>query len=189
VNYEFNNIKKEIAEAPYKIRDLGIQVMVDNTRVIDGEVVELTQQELNAVEEGMASILESMITTSIDKTYGEIETDDKISIVFQTFHGRDQLTADMSEEGSSTIWPYIVVAIIIVTIIIIIFFVMRRKRTEDIVEENVTVSDITTEDSAVVSDLEEQPKTDQDIQKEQLEKMAKDKPDDFAKLLRSWISE
>ena len=94
----------------------------------------------------------------------------------------------MSEEGSSTIWPYIVVAIIIVTIIII-FFVMRRKRTEDIVEENVTVSDITTEDSAVVSDLEEQPKTDQDIQKEQLEKMAKDKPEDFAKLLRSWISE
>lgn len=188
VNYEFNNIKKEIAEAPYKIRDLGIQVMVDNTRVVDGEVVELTQQELNAVEEGMASILESMITTSIDKTYGEIETDDKISIVFQTFHGRDQLTADMSEKSSFPIWPYIIGAIIIITIIII-FFVMRRKRTEDIVEKNVTVSDITTEDSVVIPDIEEQPKREQDIQKEQLEKMAKDKPEDFAKLLRSWISE
>src|SRR5699024_5334927 len=34
-----------------------------------------------------------------------------------------------------------------------------------------------------------QPKSEAEVQKEQLEKMAKDKPDDFAKLLRSWISE
>ena len=28
-NYEVNRIRKEIVESPYKIRDLGIQVMVE----------------------------------------------------------------------------------------------------------------------------------------------------------------
>ncbi|WP_283776866.1 flagellar M-ring protein FliF C-terminal domain-containing protein, partial [Bacillus cereus] len=29
INYEVNRIHKEIAESPYKVRDLGIQVMVE----------------------------------------------------------------------------------------------------------------------------------------------------------------
>ena len=29
INYEVNRIRKEIVESPYKIRDLGIQVMVE----------------------------------------------------------------------------------------------------------------------------------------------------------------
>ena len=29
INYEVNRIRKEIVESPYKIRDFGIQVMVE----------------------------------------------------------------------------------------------------------------------------------------------------------------
>src|SRR5699024_10545103 len=64
VNYELNRIRREIAENPYKLRDLGIQVVVDNMMEQDGEDAEtLTQQEQTTVEEGIESILDSMITT------------------------------------------------------------------------------------------------------------------------------
>src|SRR5699024_6420402 len=74
INYELNRIHKEISESPYKIRDLGIQVAIDNIQQQDGEEVQLlSQQEQDNVEDGINSILYSMIQTSIDKEYGEIE--------------------------------------------------------------------------------------------------------------------
>ncbi len=56
INYEFNRIRKEIVESPYKISDLGIQVAVDNVKDVNGEEIEfLTLQEQNDVEEGIGS--------------------------------------------------------------------------------------------------------------------------------------
>jgi len=164
-------------------------VIVDNMRTVDGEVVELTQQELNDVEEGIASILNSMITTSIDKEYGEINADEKVSIVFQTFHGRDQLPVGPDTTGN-VIWPYIVAAVVILLIVFVIIVLVRRgRRVEEAVESEEITNNRSEETPLTVPDIEKQPKSEQDIQKDQLEKMAKDKPEDFAKLLRSWISE
>src|SRR5699024_9458079 len=90
INYELNRIHKEIAETPYKIRDLGIQVAVDNVQHIsDGDVQLLSQQEQNMVEEGILSILSSIIQTSVNEEYEELGSDENVSIVFQSFHGRE----------------------------------------------------------------------------------------------------
>src|SRR5690625_4695523 len=79
INNEFNRIRRDIVESPYKIRDLGIQVAIDNVLSIEGDEVQyLSLQEQESVEEGITSILNSIITTSIDKEYGEIEPDEKI---------------------------------------------------------------------------------------------------------------
>ena len=61
----------------------------------------------------------------------------------------------------------------------------RREEDEDIMEESV----IDTEEEIEVPDITSQPKTETDIQKEQLEKMARDNPEDFAKLIRSWLAD
>src|SRR5690625_4173950 len=51
INNEFNKIRKDIVESPFKVRDLGIQVAVDNVLEKDGnEIQYLTQQEQSAVE-------------------------------------------------------------------------------------------------------------------------------------------
>src|SRR5699024_7606270 len=71
INNEFNRIRKEIAESPYKVRDLGIQVAVDRNVSGSGDDAQLlNQQEQTEVEDGISSILNSMITTSINKDYG-----------------------------------------------------------------------------------------------------------------------
>src|SRR5699024_8716405 len=62
VNYELNHIHNDIVQAPYKLRDLGIQVAVDNVKQIDGDDVQLLDNaEQNDVEDGMHSILDSLI--------------------------------------------------------------------------------------------------------------------------------
>lgn len=189
INYEFNKIQRDIAEAPYKIRDIGIQVMVDNQRMVEGEIVELSPEELNTVEEGIDSILSSMITTTIDKGYGEIDPEEKISIVFQQFHGIDTPEDERTTFMQSG-WLYIIIAAIVIALIAFILY--RRRKQKEQLEEELEIADMTPQEMDEhldVPDLESQPKTEADIQREQLEKMAKEKPEDFARLLRSWISE
>src|SRR5699024_7434038 len=193
VNYELNRIHREIAENPYKLRDLGIQVVVDNMVEQDGEDAQpLSQQEQTTVEEGIESILDSMITTSIDKEYGEIDSEEKVSIVFQPFNGMSPLmTGDDETAGGIPTWVYIVGGILLILIVIIIVLLIRRKDKEEVTEDTTVESeDITLEkETYEVPNIEELPKSEADIQKEQVERMAKEQPEEFAKLLRGWMSE
>ena len=87
VNNEVNRIRKDIVESPYKIRDIGIQVMVEPPDVND--IASLTP----GVEEDIRSILETIISTSIDKSYVPVDVTDeywenKIAISTQIFNGK-----------------------------------------------------------------------------------------------------
>lgn len=187
INYELNRLHRDIAESPYKLRDLGIQVVVDSVRSIDGDEVELlTAQEQAAVEDSIASIVSSMITTSInDEEYGEVQLEDNISIVFQEFSGRPLTAMDVSR--SIPLWIYIVGGILLVAIIILVILLLRNRSPER--EEQVIDQPIVETEEIEVPDISVQPKTEADIQQEQLEKMAREKPEDFAKLLRTWIAD
>src|SRR5699024_3659948 len=187
INYELNRINREIVEAPYKIRDLGVQVVIDSVVNKEEDQVQLlTQQEQNAVEEGVASILDSIITTSIDKEFGEIETADKISIVFQQFNNQNERSGDMPTTHTVPLWVYIVGATLLAVIVLLIILLLKSKKEEKF-EEDSPSSAITYDEH--IPDLMAQPKSESDMQHEQLEKMAKENPEDFAKLLRSWISD
>lgn len=189
INYELNRIHREIAETPYKLRDLGIQVVVDNVLEEDAdEVVVLTQQEQTTVEEGITSILNSMITTSIDKEFGEVNPEEKVSIVFQPFNGTSPVATD-NEVATTPIWMYVIGAILIIIIIVLIILFVRKRgheATEEMVSSESVISETESVDMPSITAL---PKSDADLQKEQVEEMAKEKPEEFAKLLRGWISE
>src|SRR5690625_5019172 len=184
INNEFNRIRKDIVESPYKIRDMGIQVAIDNIIGIDddNEVQYLSQQEQVTVEQGISSILDSMITTSIDKDYGEINPEEKISIVFQPF-------TDSQIPAQSTpiipMWMYIVGGALLLIIILLIIMLLRNRKKEDELVEDVVENNV----EENIPDLSEKLDTESDVQRKQLEKMAKEKPEDFAKLLRSWLSD
>ena len=189
INYELNRIHRDIAETPYKIRDIGIQVVVDNVREMDEDEIQyLTQQEQNTVEQGIASILNSVISTTVDKDFEEVEPEENISIVFQEFNGMDRVAPN---DGAPVIplWVYIVGGILLATIVLLIVMLMRNRKSakmEEALEEEETMMESSNQD---IPDIAVQPKSESDIQREQLEKMAKENPEDFAKLLRSWISD
>ncbi|RLL45313.1 flagellar basal body M-ring protein FliF [Oceanobacillus piezotolerans] len=184
INYEFNRIRREISESPYKIRDLGIQVVVDNAKQSnDGEVQYLSQQEQGDVEDGISSILSSIIDTSIDDTYGEVIPEDKVSIVFQEFNGQS-MTAE-EREPIIPLWMYVVAGILLVIIIVLIILLVRNRKQKDEEIEQSSVTEMIEE----VPDIPKEQDSDSVIRRKQLEKMAKEKPEEFAKLLRSWIGE
>lgn len=184
VNNEFNRIQKDIVESPYKIRDLGIQVAIDNTKTDEnGEIVPLTAQEELEVEEAVASILNSIVTTSVDPTYGEVNPADNVSIVFQPFTA--QVGGIQSSLPTIPLWVYIVGAALIIVIVVLIVMLRRRKQADEMMDE-VTSETITDEE---VPPLSVQDDTDASKRRKQLEQYAEEKPEEFAKLLRTWISE
>jgi len=185
INYEFNRIRKEIVESPYKVRDLGVQVAVDSVKNVTGKPEYLSQQEQNAVQDGIASILDSIVSTSIDEEYGEIDPDEKVSIVFQEF--TDGSTTEDAVKPTIPIWMYIAGAILLIIILILVFmlFKNRKKKDEFEEEEDTVISQSINE----IPDLEHEVESDLVVRRKQLEKVAKENPEEFAKLLRSWIGE
>ena len=97
INNEVNRIRKDIVESPYKIRDIGIQVMVEPPDVND--VASLTP----GVEDDIRSILETIISTSIDKSYLPADVtneywESKIAISTQIFNGKMATVPQTSSE-------------------------------------------------------------------------------------------
>ncbi|MBP1949121.1 flagellar basal-body MS-ring/collar protein FliF [Virgibacillus litoralis] len=185
VNNEYNRIRKEIVESPYKIRDLGIQVAVDEVKSKNGDEIQyLSNQEQETVSAGMASILNSIISTSIDGEYGEIQPEEKTSIVFQEFSE----SADTAQPTTPVIplWMYIAGGILLAIIILLIFLLVRNRNTE---EEEIVEETVGTQTSEELPEIGNEQDSESVVRKKQLEKMAKDKPEEFAKLLRSWISD
>lgn len=183
VNNEFNHIQKEIVESPYKIRDIGIQVAVDNTVEENGELVTLSAARQQAVRDDIESILTSIIQTSLPKdSLGEnevLEPEGRVSIVFQEF-SRPSFEAPSKPVS---IWTYVLGGLLILVVIILIFVLMKRKdEEEELYDEETYVDQI--EDYQL--EIDENEST---IRRKQLEQLAREKPDEFAKLLRTWISE
>ncbi|MGP4075602.1 flagellar basal-body MS-ring/collar protein FliF [Halobacillus sp. K22] len=185
INNEFNRIKRNIEESPFKVRDLGIQVAIDRTKGADeeGTVELLSAEEQQTVEESVQSILNSIITTSINENYGEVNPEEKISIVFQEFN--DQPDSSQTTPGIP-MWMYAIGAVLAAIIVVLIVMLLRKRKQEE--EEENYEETLEEEIPPFVPGIEEKV-TASTQQREQLEKMAKEKPEEFAKLLRSWIAE
>lgn len=179
INREVNRIKKEIQESPYKIRDLGIQVMVEPP---NGE--EAISDELR---QDIESILSTIVRTSIDKEAAGELTDEqiaqKIVVSAHQFQGK---TERVDETPVIPWWAWVIGGILVAAIILLVFFIIRSRRQ---IQEEDELSVIEEQEELFVEDINDEKETESTIRRKQLEKMAKEKPEEFAKLLRSWITE
>lgn len=184
INYEINRIRKEIIESPYKIRDLGIQVMVEPPDAEDTN--SLPQERIDDIENMLATI----VRTSIDKNENPELTDEiinqKISVSVQPFAGKmpfDEPTTSLTLPW----WIYVVGGVLVGIIAILVFLFLRGRRKE--AEASIAANEETMAQPVDIPDVNESQETESSIRRKQLEKMAKEKPEEFAKLLRSWIAE
>lgn len=179
INNEVNRIHREIVESPYKIRDVGIQVMVEPPDPEDP--TSLPPGILNDVEQ----ILSTIIATSIDDTYLEDVTEEEISekiyVSSQPFAGKIDLEA---EPGTSIpLWMYILSGVLIALVLFLAFILWRRRREEEEFPEE----DIPSEEE--IPELPEEDDSEHTTRRKQLERLAREKPEEFSKLLRTWLSE
>ena len=183
INNEVNRIRKDIVESPYKIRDIGIQVMIEPPDVEDLNSFTSTEEVKN--------ILKAIISTSIDKTYVPATItdqywEDKIAISTQVFNGK-MITVDSNAQTKIPWWVYAIgAALLVVIAILVVAFFRKRKRDQEL-EEQLIIEE--QQVSLQIDDINTEQETEATLRKKQLEKMAKDKPEEFAKLLRTWIAE
>ncbi|MGN7478532.1 flagellar basal-body MS-ring/collar protein FliF [Solibacillus silvestris] len=181
INNDVNRIRREIQESPYKIRNLGIQVMVEPPNAEE------------AFDQGIRTdieqILSTIVRTSIDQEAAGDLTDEEIAnrivVSVQQFHGND--AAEGQPESVIPWWIWVIGGILLVAIILLVIYVLRaRKRKQE--EEELEILE-QQQQLIEIEDISEEKETEATVRRKQLEKMAKEKPEDFAKLLRSWIAE
>lgn len=181
INYEVNRIRKEIVESPYKINDLGIQVLVDEP----GEGEQPIPEER---VEDIRQMLSTIVRTSINKNTGTDVSDEaiqnKITVSVQPFQGTAQKT--VKPASSLPWWAYVAGGLLLAIIGVLVFLIFRRRRVEEDEELDITETSYTPPE---VPDLNEEILTESGMKRQQLEKLAKEKPDEFAKLLRTWLTE
>lgn len=182
INNDVNRIRKDIQEAPYKIQDIGIQVIVEPPTATDAASLP------DGVREDIEKILSTIVRTTISKDVAaeltQEQIDEKVAVSVQPLYGKATEVAD--EKPIIPWWVWVIGGILLAVILLLAFFIIRsRKRAKE--EEELSI--LEEQEELMVDDINEEIETEATMRRKQLEKMAKDKPDDFAKLLRSWIAE
>ncbi|MBM7586829.1 flagellar M-ring protein FliF [Bacillus pakistanensis] len=182
INNEVNRVRKEIVESPYKIRDLGIQVMVEPPDPKDPG--SLPQNRIDDIQQ----ILSTIVRTSINKDVGteltEEAIEDKIVVSVQPF--AEKFEADSKEQPFLPWWAYAIGGLLLAVIALLIFIMIRSRKKEDL-EEEIFVEG--PKEPINIPDVNTENETEGSMKRKQLEKMAREKPEEFAKLLRTWLSE
>ncbi|PIC65637.1 flagellar M-ring protein FliF [Sporosarcina sp. P13] len=183
INNEVNRIRKDIVESPYKIRNLGIQVM------IEPPIAEDPTSLAPEVQQDVERILETIVRTTLDKEAAGELTDEllaeKIAVSVQPLKGKNVAFKD-----AKTVipwWIYAIGGVLVLAIVILVVLFLRKRRKDAQLEEELEVEQQL--QTVQVDDINLDQETEATERRKQLEKMAKDKPDEFAKLLRTWIAE
>ncbi|MEH7382520.1 flagellar basal-body MS-ring/collar protein FliF [Bacillus sp. JJ1533] len=184
VNKDVNRITKEIVEAPYKIRDLGIQVMVEAPDPKDP--ASMPQERINDIEKILSTIVSTSINQDATNQLTEDEIQDKIVVSVSEFNGKTTTVPDTPAIAKVPIWVYIVGGLLVLGLIILLFLFLRKKKDAEIEEELPQPEPVFFDH---IPDVNEENESEATVRRKQLEKLAKDKPEDFAKLLRSWLAD
>lgn len=177
INNEVNRIRRDIIESPYKIRDLGIQVMVEPPNDLE----EAPPETLEAIREILSTIVRTSIDSSIADELTDAQINEKITVFSQPFNGKIDL--ETATEPVIPLYAYIIGGILIAVIILLVILLLRKRKQEGEPEE---VEEVV---STEIPDMPEGELTESEMKRKQLEKMAREKPEEFAKLIRTWLVE
>lgn len=166
INYELNRSEVHHTSNPGAVRRLSISVWING---------ELSLNELEAVEASVISAL------GMNTTRG-----DSVSINSVPFES--DFRAITSEEPVSTtsyLWLVIVLSIILIIILVVAIIIRARQKAEP--EPETTGIDIIVDDQiSQVPEISPEDRAKMDtIQR--LKSQIKDKPDEFVKVLKSWL--
>ncbi|NGP44130.1 flagellar basal body M-ring protein FliF [Bacillaceae bacterium SIJ1] len=188
INNDVSRIQKNIVESPYQLRNLGIQVLVDPTIPnTNGEVLSAAEQ--TQLQDDISQILTKIIRTSVPESVRQeqdVDLVENISVAMQPFNGR----VNFANEPSSglPLWNiYVMAGLGVALLIALIVLWSRRKNRVEEEELEYDQGGL----SFVDDEVEDIPREEGEevMKRRQIEKLALEHPDEFAKLLRTWLSE
>jgi flagellar M-ring protein FliF len=195
INREVNRINRQIEMSPYVIDDITINVGVEPP--VPADPASLSQENIADIR----NLLRNTVATSLSMNGTEVadeDLDNRISVFATEFKGKPELVVEKPPTTWWTVLPASLMWIIggslaVLMIGLIAFLLMRRKKREELEEEfefgmyenqlpGTRIDEIEEIDLSELT-AKTNPK------RKTIEKLAKERPEDFAKLLRTWMAE
>ncbi|AMA72666.1 MULTISPECIES: flagellar basal-body MS-ring/collar protein FliF [Aneurinibacillus] len=178
VNREVNRIKQNIVGQPYKIEDISISVGVEPPNPNDP--ASLTPQVQEEIQQIIGNVVRASLSSQGTQLTQE-QIDQRVKVFAQAFNGKPEVASEKNN------WLTILLASGIGLLVIgavVVFIVMRRRRNAAAVE-----AEELEQRSFEIPDLQQAEDGEDVIVRKQLEKLAKEKPEEFVNLLRTWLVE
>ena len=170
INYEVNEIKETLEQQQGKVEDLSISVIIDNES--------LGPQILGQVKELVAAA----VGTDVSRVVVQ-------NMKFDTSL-RDQLLEGFEGRQDKGIeWLYWAVPLAVGLALAVVVIIAMRMRSRRIQLETTTAREILTQETQQPATLELESTSEHDEIKKQLERLATERPEAVAQLLRNWLSE
>lgn len=180
LNYEVNRIHKEIIESPYQIRDISIQAMINPPEGLQT----LPPQQSAELNQLLATIIQTTLPEAEEGTINNVT--DRVSITSMPFAQEAQATQE-SPATSIPTWMYITAGFLLVLIIVLVLMLLRKQKQTDLALDEPVEEGSYSEDEPIA--FPERPETDERKQMKELAHLANEKPEEFSKLLRTWLSD
>lgn len=178
VNYEVNRITNQIESAPYVVKDLTINVGVEPP-VID-DVGSLTAETREQIEKILVNIVRAALADN-GQAYTDEDLGKKVSVFAHSF----ATSAPANVVNTNTNWIYAGAGALAVALLAGgAYTVARRRRARQAAAEEFTAP-VKMEYPTI--DFESEKAEHQ--ARKQLETLAKNKPEEFANLLRTWLAD
>lgn len=165
INYELNEINKEIKKAPGQVEDITVAVLINKSAIIDGEFTPALEEEI------------------VDLIYAATGLDTKqVQVVAQNFR-RDGIDEVKDKEAIN--WLAIILSIVAVSAgVAYVIYKRSQKGEKEEVEPEVD------EETLIESEIQDlEFETEESKMKNQIEKLVDNKPEIVAQLIRTWLNE
>jgi flagellar M-ring protein FliF len=207
INNEVNRIYRQIDESPFVIDDITINVGVEPP--VPDDPASLTPQNVNDIK----AVLKNVVRTSLSESEAEFteeQLDERISVFANQFQGKtiEEPQQENLLGGIPNSVLYMTGAGLVLIILALIFFMFRSrsKAKQEALEEEELLADLarSEEQTAMANtqsketqlpddpvELEDylikQGLTAEQAKRKSLEKLAMDNPEQFVKLVRTWM--
>ena len=178
-NYEINETKEKVVATPGSVKRLTVAVLVDAS---------INRVQQDSIAKTVASAI------GINVARGDTVSVESISFNTEIFDKQRKEEQDYDNQQKQALWLKIGLAVLSVLAIIYIIRMFSRRRQSENDLEAMDTAKVTSEADALRNmktsdkELTAQEKA-RDVQRKDIEKLAKSKPEDLAQLIKVWLSE
>lgn len=166
INYELNEINKDIKKAPGEVESITVAVLINKDALIDEDLTTEKEKEIADLIHAATGLETKQVEVKAEKFRTSEETD-----IAKDKKGMNWLALVLALIAGSSIAGYVV---------------YRRKKERELEDQETKLDDLGSIETEV-QDLEFE--TEESKMKDQIEKFVDKKPDAVAQLLRTWLNE
>lgn len=178
VNYEVNRINNQITKSPYVIDDITINVGVESNA-----------SEPNKLPQDTLDNIRNVVSNTVRTALGHPElTDDEVEQRITIFPHKFE-DSETKKAEQALIWPWIAGSAAAVVLLIggIVLWMMRRRR-KSAEDDEIAFNEMPLQQSQSQEELDYFVEQEMGVET-QLKKLLEQRPEDFSKMIRTWLNE